>query len=268
MDVIDLWPDAFERFLPRGPLTQAALALPRRMRDRVHRAPDVLVGVARDYLDHAPHPRKEVIHLGHDMDAFDAAFDPGWTLERKKEGDCWVVYVGTVSHNYDLRVVLDAAGRMPRVTFFVVGTGEARDELAAEVRRRNLANVFLPGRLPYADLSNLVARADVGLLGLNARAQIRFPYKTFDYLAGGLQVVTTVRGGELYELIEKERLGAFYEEGDASSLVGALERAIKAATASERQRIRKLGRDRYSSAVIYRRFADLIESLVAGMRAR
>ncbi len=266
VDIIDLWPDAFERFLPRGPLTQATLALPRWMRGAAHRAPDLLAGVAQDYLEHAAHVRKEVLHLGHDMAAFDDAFDPAWNLHGKGENERWIVYVGTVSHNYDLRVVLDAAKRFSRETFWIVGTGEARDELLAEATRRGRSNVRFPGRMSYPDLANLVARADVGLLGLNARARIWFPYKTFDYLAGGLKVVTTVPAGELHDLIEQERLGVFYREGDADSLATALEASLRAATPAEKSRIREVGRRRFSSAVIYPRYADLIESLAAEPR--
>ena len=115
--------------------------------------------------------------------------------------------------------------------------------------------------MPNADLVNLVARADVGLLGLNALARVRFPYKTFDYLAAGLKVVTTIDDGDLHDLVTTERLGEFYQEGDARSLEVALAGALQAATHDEKQRVRRLGRERYSSKVIYRRYADMLESL-------
>ena len=84
VDVIDLWPEAFERFFPPGLLARAVLHLPRKFRDRAHLAPDVLVGVARDYLEHVEHPRTAVFPLGHDMDAFDAALSPEWKGQAKR----------------------------------------------------------------------------------------------------------------------------------------------------------------------------------------
>jgi hypothetical protein len=217
--------------------------------------------VSSDYLSHVAHPRTAVFHLGHDMEAFDAAWSPEWKGQVKLEGERWIVYVGTVSLNYDLSVVLEVASRFPRDVFWILGDGEALPALRAAASASRLDNVRLPGRMPYGELANLIARADVGLLGLNALARVRFPYKTFDYLAAGLKVVTSIGAGELHDLIATERLGEFYVEGDAPSLAKALTDALDAATPGEKERIRTLGRSRYSSRVIYERYVDFLESL-------
>jgi len=262
VDILDLWPDAFERVLPSGPATGAALFLPRLFRDVVHRSPDVLVGVARDYLSHARHPRTDVFHLGHDMEAFDAAFSSSWSTHAKRPGERWIVYVGTVSDNYDLRPVIEVAGRLPAETFWFVGDGPALPQLRAAAAAARLENVRFTGRVPYAELVNLIARADVGLLGLDARAHIRFPNKAFDYLAAGLEVATSIDDGELRELVTRERLGEFYREGDVASLERALVACLAAAgRPGEKARIGAIARRMFSSRDIYRRYADLLEQL-------
>lgn len=262
IDILDLWPDAFERILPPGLATRAALYVPRLFRDVVHRTPDVLVAVARDYLDHAQHPRAQVFHLGHDMAAYDAAFSPSWSLYSKAPMERWIVYVGTISDNYDLRPALEVAERLRGATFWFVGEGEALPALRAAAAAARLDCVRFTGRLPYGDLVNLLARADVGLLGLDARAHIRFPNKAFDYLASGLMVATSIDDGELRELITSERLGSFYREKDAESLMRALVDCLAAASLpGEKARIRALARRRFSSGEIYGRYADLVRSL-------
>lgn len=268
IDILDLWPDAFERLLPPGLATRAALFVPRLFRDLVHRAPDVLVAVARDYLDHARHPRTQVFHLGHDMAAYDAAFSPSWSLYTKALTERWIVYVGTISDNYDLQSALAVAERLRGATFWFVGEGEALPALRAAAAAARLDCVRFTGRLPYGDLVNLLARADVGLLGLDARAHIRFPNKTFDYLASGLTVATSIDDGELRELITCERLGSFYREKDAESLKRALVDCLAAASLpGEKARIRALARQRFSSGEIYGRYANLIQSLAPSDRS-
>lgn len=258
VDINDLWPDAFVRFLPDNAVTRAALCAPRMLRDLAHHSPDALVAVAGDFLEHARHRHTGVFHLGHDMAAFDRAYSPGWRWPGRHAGRS-IVYVGTVSLNYDLPVVLEIARRFPSDTFWIVGDGEARLALTTEARRQGLENVNFTGRLPYEDLANLLARSDVGLLGVNSRAQIWFPNKAFDYLAAGLKVVISHPRGELRELVVSERLGESYEEGNADSLVIALERALTSMTDSERTRIRALARERFASTAIYPQFAAFLE---------
>ena len=57
----------------------------------------------------------------------------------------------------------------------------------------------------------------VGLVTYSKDAIMSLPNKPFEYMAEGLPLLSSLRG-ELRDLIEKHRIGRFYEAGNPSSL--------------------------------------------------
>jgi len=68
------------------------------------------------------------------------------------------------------------------------------------------------------------------------------PNKPFEYMAGGLPVVSSLQG-ELQELLEKHRCGLTYRAGDVASLQHSLERLRN--EADLRESMSRNGRDLY-----------------------
>ena len=78
------------------------------------------------------------------------------------------------------------------ISFTLMGAGDCHDELVAERDRLGLQDyVELPGRVPDADVADVLSTADVGLSPdpLNPLNDVSTMNKTLEYMAFGLPVV-------------------------------------------------------------------------------
>ena len=103
----------------------------------------------------------------------------------------------------------------------MVGSGDAIPALKESVRARGLeSKVIFVGRVPYAQLLQYTAAADVGLsLDKDTNINYRFslPNKLFDYLHCGIPVVTSPLV-EVARIVEGYGVGATVEPTDIEAL--------------------------------------------------
>ena len=115
-----------------------------------------------------------------------------------------------------LEEALEAIDRMSEEwMLLLVGSGDAIPALKESVRQRGLeSKVFFVGRVPYAQLLQYTAAADLGLsLDKDTNINYRFslPNKLFDYLHCGIPVVTS-------PLVEVARIVEGYSVGETVEL--------------------------------------------------
>ena len=135
-----------------------------------------------------------------------------------------VGYLGSPRRYKDLDTVLAAAGELNGALQFRVIGAPADD--AAGLNVQGTAHVEVADAVPYPEVAPLLAGLDVAVLPLGTdlySRELASPLKLWDYLAAGLRVVAadtpSVRRicGEDVE---------YYQPGDASSLISALQRAL------------------------------------------
>jgi len=221
-----------------------------------------MTSVSEDYLSYFvgnfdSEDKKSVCHLGQDMGAFSAQYDPNWKIAQKLPGERWIIYVGTVSQNYDLETVVRALDLLPSdVRLIMIGDGPDLSRLKTMIDTRRCT---ITGKLPYRDMVNYLYRADVGVIPVRAASHIRFPGKVFDYLAAGLSVASNIRSGELESLIGRSALGVTYSEGSPVECAAALDTCLRrprlAASAAAKEAATRL----LDAKVEGRRFAEWIE---------
>lgn len=97
-------------------------------------------------------------------------------------------FFGLIQHWMDLELIARVARLRPQYSFFLIG--EVQSDTSS---LRDLPNVHLPGRRPFADLPAYCAYFAGGLLLFKRTAMTRNvnPIKLFEYLAAGLPVVST-----------------------------------------------------------------------------
>lgn len=276
IDIQDLWPEAFQMFLPRWlrHISKIFFYPLLKLENANFRDCDGLSAVSRDYLDRALSVQKRekptaVIHLGIDLARFDEAARQSAQQCEKSPGDFWAVYVGSISHNYDLVTVIEAArllkqNNMHRIKFFIVGHGPLLSSLKELATRLNLANVKFTGFLDYPKMVEILLSADVAINAIK-QTYISFPNKVFDYCAAGLPIINSIAGGELEALINNEKIGLQYMTGVAESLVDSIIKLY-----SDNQLCRSLGKNArrlaekvFDRSVEYQRFLDLIARVLA-----
>jgi len=117
-------------------------------------------------------------------------------------GPC-VGFVGAFEYWVDFDLVLGLARRLSRVAFLLVGGGRRWLEVKERVEREGLANVYLPGAVPYHQAMDYAAAMDVCLLPFtrDAVSDGSCPLKLFEYAALRKPIVST-------RTHEVERIGA------------------------------------------------------------
>lgn len=134
-----------------------------------------------------------------------------------------VLYAGLFGYNQNLGLALEAAAELPDVDFVLVGDGPDRSLLLDKVARAELDNVQIKPHMPFDDLVEEYAAADIML------SQVRdspiFQYmqsaKVWEYMATGRPLIHAGVGDSV-ELLSRHRVGVPIQPGSVSALVNAI----------------------------------------------
>ena len=231
VDVMDAWPETFERVLPGPPglrrLAGAVLLAPLyRAARRACREADRISAASRAYLDLARRYGATVpLHLCyHCMEIG----PPPLVRTRGSKEPLRLVYIGAMERTYDLETLLlavaDARSGGMDVTLDLAGGG------TLEAGLRNLGQALglmdagharFHGLLDRSALDALLGGAHAGVVPMDPASGVGVPYKAADYAAAGLPMLSCL-GNELGDLLEEFRAGTPYAFRDAPSLVAAM----------------------------------------------
>ena len=214
VDVMDAWPETFERLAPKGLrwIVKPFLAGMYRTARRIYREADLVTGVCERYRELTGRSDYHLAYHGIEVLADPAVRHPPADGRRSVR----LVYVGNLGKTYDLATVVKAVEANPDFELDVAGYGE----FACDCPR-----VRFHGLLAAADLQALLGRCDVGIVPMKADSWVGVPYKFCDYSQAGLAIVSSL-GGESSRLLEKYRCGTTYAAGDVSSLTAAIRQAV------------------------------------------
>ena len=194
----ELSPELFEaKFGRRGPIYRLLVAMER----YAFRHADAVIVTNASYVtnvtDRGGVPRHRVFVVGNGPDG--RRIHPVPPQPELRQGRRHLVlWLGAMSDQEGLDHLVEAADRMVHglgrtdVTFALVGPGDVREALEADVRRRGLAGtVLLPGRVDDSMVRAYIATADVCVATdqpnrMNDRAAMR---KVLEYMAMGRAVV-------------------------------------------------------------------------------
>lgn len=279
VDIQDQWPDNFIRVMPGWMRPVGRLVMTRyyAVERAAYSGATAITGVARGYLERGRSvggtKRFEgVFPLGVDLEHLASAAAAGSLGQAMPHGEHWVLYSGSLSHNYDVLTLLHATARLrdeggPPFRLFVSGTGELEAEAHRIVAEKSLDNVTLTGFMPFGDWAALLMQCDVGVNASFPDALIYLPNKIFYYLAAGLAVLNTIPG-ECAEMIAERSCGLTYSAGDAAGCADALREVLADAPRLEQMKVaaRQLAMSRFDRPRIAAEFAEFIEK-IAGTAA-
>jgi glycosyltransferase involved in cell wall biosynthesis len=134
------------------------------------------------------------------------------------------VYVGRLTHQKGLPVLLDAVERVPDARLEIVGDGPERAGLEERAKSPSLAGrVTFAGALPRSEVLSHLAGARAAVL---ASAWENLPHAAVEALSVGTPVVATAVGG-VPEAVFDDRNGLLVPPNDAAALAAALERVLR-----------------------------------------
>ena len=181
-----------------------------------------------------------------------------------------VMFAGNMGQAQGLSTVLDAAEKLSRVrsdiSFILLGTGTAIEEIKQQIRDKNITNVICLPRVPMNEVTAFLDAADVLLVHLrdDPLFRITIPSKTQAYMMAGKPILMAV-SGDAADLVEAAGCGIVATPENADSLVEAV---LKLAELSdvERHRMGENGRDFYiknlSLASGVEKISEQVRSLV------
>lgn len=285
LDLMDVWPETFDRLLPGPGFLKRLIApfvlggmLKRRQAlvaaaDAVSAATQTYAdAVLRDVPDALP---RHVCYVGAYPQEFpspprlmnhvpEAGSDESATPERAPL-EC--VYAGTLEAGQDLDVLAGAARLLSasgvRATIHVAGTGAGAASLTrAADAIGGSCRLQVHGLLPRQAYVNLLSRCDVGLVCVKPESMVAVPYKACDFAAAGLAIVNSLPG-ELQRLIDEHAAGVAYTAGDAASLARAITGFVTdpSRLTACRQGARRLAAAEFDRERTYPQFADWLETV-------
>ncbi|MEI6241687.1 MAG: glycosyltransferase [Planctomycetia bacterium] len=286
-DVMDAWPETFERLLPgpkwlRGLIAPLFLGGMEKRRNAVLAAADAISAAADTYLTLAREKRTaagpvhdvptHACYLGAYLQEYpepprlsptqiDASLDAG--PDTSQPVKC--VYSGSLEAGQDIDTLISAArllnsaGTAAEIHVAGIGSLEPRLRGAADGLRGS-CRLIVHGLLDRREYVKLLTVADVGLVLVKPESLVAVPYKACDYAAAGLALVNSLPG-ELERLVSDYQAGLTYAAGDAASLA----RAIAAFAANRRllndcrQGSRRLAEAVFDREKTYLQFAKWLE---------
>lgn len=286
LDVFDLWPELFVLALPRllrpfAPIVFSPLYWLRR--HNLGRA-DALTSLCNTYLEVAKTEASKfriapsmTIYNGINIAAFRATRpDASEAIKLshqlgKGPDDVWVVYTGSLGNNYDIDTLLRAGlyleKRGSRIKIWIVGEGPLRPYVTEFIETHRLESVVYLGKhLEPDELIKLYRVCDIALCPYAPESNVAMPNKSYDYMAAGLPIVSSLRG-ELENFLRDHQVGVQYKAGDSTSLVSTLE-----SLAADKGRRSMMACNSYDAAmefdenVQYPKFVDLVEQVIADTR--
>lgn len=232
MEVRDLWPDSIVAVGAMKPnfalrwMEKLELFLYRRAAAVVVLTPAFRENLLRRGV---PPGKVQVIVSGVDLTRYalaerDQTLAAQWGIQPEH----FVVgYIGTFGMAHGLTNVLAAAQaiRDPRIRFLLVGAGQAREELMAEMARRKIGNVIMAPAQPKEEIARFWGLCNVALVHLRSTPLFEtvIPSKLFESMGMGLPVLLASPRGEASRIVEAEQMGIWVPAEDAKALAAACE---------------------------------------------
>lgn len=232
IDILDLWPEAFNMILPFSGITHYLLEPMRRKANRIYAGADEIVAVSETYVNRALQCNKKcdkglAVYIGTELNVFDKYASK--KLREKKEDETWIAYIGTLGTSYNLYCIMDAIKiiRDPaKAKFIIMGDGPERSELESYANESGICYEFT-GKLPYEDMVSLLCQCDIAVNPIKRSSAASIINKVSDYAAAGLPVVNTQNNQEYIELLTEYNAGFSFEESDIAGIAGCFDRLIK-----------------------------------------
>lgn len=247
VDVMDAWPETFERILPRFMLYPL-----RRIAERNYLSAAAITAVSGQYVS---------LVRSYGFEGPARTFYHGIELDgavpetSRRSAPLRVVYVGSLGMSYDLSSAIEVfAGMKDSVAFTIAGKGEQEPSLKRLAASLGAGNVSFAGYLGSRELDALLASSDIGLVPMDKSSCVGIPYKFADYSKHGIAIVSSLEG-ESASLLKSYGAGAVYAPGDKASLRNAFA-DVASRLQSCRESSRRMAATEFDACGIYAAYRD------------
>lgn len=230
IDVLDLWPEAYNMILKNDLLNNAVFYFSKRKANKIYSRADKIVSVSNTYLKRALSVNRNdktglALYIGTELNVFDQ-----FRQEKQESNQIIIVYIGMLGHSYDLKCAIEAMSLLnsqgyKNLKLLVMGDGPLLNSFKEYASKLNICSEFT-GRLEYSEMVRKLCNCDIALNVISKGAVQSIINKHSDYLAAGLPIINNQEVPEFGEIIEKYRCGVNCINSDSQSLANALQKLI------------------------------------------
>ena len=231
-EVRDLWPELPKALGMKNPFLLWGMSV---LEKRSYHAADACVGLSPGICDGIKQRSQKgkpiaLIPNGCDLDLFTISDEKPDIIPGVKPTDTVAVFTGAHGIANGLDAVLDMAKVLESrhredIKIVFVGEGKMKAHLKERAALEGLENCVFMGHMSKKELSEVMKRADVGLMVLANIPAFYYgtsPNKFFDYIASGLPVVNNYPGW-LADMINESKCGIAVEPEKPELFANALE---------------------------------------------
>ena len=270
IDVQDLWPEAFKMAL-NIPVVSDVLFSPMMLQaNKIYSRADKVMAVSETYVkrgleNNGKDSEGLAVFIGTDSELVREAVEGKST---EKSGDKFVIgYIGTLSHSYDIKSVIDALAILKErgyknIVFRVMGIGPHLEAFKKHAEEKGVDCEFT-GMLEYGDMMASLMSCDCAVNPIIGSSVSSIINKVSDYAMAGVPVINTQNSQEYRALLEEYECGINCENGNAESIAEAILRLCENKELREKmgENSLRLGKEKFDRTVTYKKIVDLIEGM-------
>lgn len=274
IDVRDLWPEAFRVVLKKDWLYKTVMYPMKRQADSCYAAADEIMAVSNEYLQrglsvNTKAKNRTAVYIGAIFDKFYSGIDKYASQIKKKDGEVWVTYAGTLGSTYDLYTLLDAASYLQKsgnnhIVLKILGQGPEEDNLKRYAADKSLHNVDFVGFVDYEMMAAYLSKSDMTINSIKRRAAQSIINKVADYFAAGIPCLNGSLCKEMMRLIDDYQSGLNFEPENVDSLVNAILKIDNNKVLAKQygENAKKLAKEKFDRNVTYHKIIELFDAMM------
>lgn len=275
-DIRDLWPDEIVNLSPKflRPIAKLLLRKAYGSMKYVCQNARGIMGVSQAYLAYG------LKFAGRPQNQNDLLFPLGYSQEKYSDpemlqGRLWrkelnldmhafkICFFGTIGRFFDLETVIKAAQVLEKEfpVLFILGGHGSHLEYYKKLAN-NTKSVLFTGWLKGPQISAIMEVSHAGIAPYKSDAKMSLPNKPFEYMAGGLPIISSIQG-ELKNWLTKFNCGITYKANSVEDLCQAV-RTLQRQEAVRNmmsKNARKLLEEHFSMEIVFARTLEHFKNI-------
>lgn len=273
IDVEDLWPEAMRMVFDVPVISDILFSYYTVYAKKAYKLADAVVGSSDCYRDEplkygVTITNKVTVYVGNELAVFDQEAAENLAKVKKKDGEFWVTYAGTLGTSYDIATLIRAADMLKKrgienLRVVLLGDGPMRGEFEALAKELS-GNVTFVGYVPHSLMSAYLVKSDVTINSLVRKAAQSIVSKIGDYLASGKPMINTGMDSEFRGKVETDGFGINVEPENVEALADVIKNLMDHPEDCERMGkiARQIGEEQFDRPDSYKKIIHLVDGLV------
>lgn len=271
IDIQDLWPESFEKFLGKNIFSGLLIKLLLNRVKKLYANSDAIVAVSNTFLSTPQSVVKPETPL---LSVYIGAlkfpkFNFDFRFPANGSNTIKLLYLGSLGESYDLTTAIKAYNiakeelkEIVNIEFDIIGEG-ARKSFFEEYAARSKFPVRFLGLLDYEEVQKVIPNYDIALNPISSWSVASIINKHGDYALASLPVLNTQRSQEYIDLLNKYKCGLSSKAGSSKQLADNIVKLCKNNNMllQMRENVKKMATENFDRAHTYKKIENLLQNL-------